>query len=119
MCSLLMHSCDKCSIACISGASDVAIVPYKTAKGGINREVSVLFEIKTDENVSQYEDGLIHFESQALVEHLAARCLSYQPGVLVMLTDLVSGAVLYKFEFSPDVHGFEVAEKEITLCTSS
>jgi len=99
----------------ISGGSDVAIVPYKTAKGGINREICVLFEIKTDDNVLQYEDGLVHFESQALVELLAARCLSYQPGVLVILTDLVSGAFLYKFEYTPDVQGFEVVEKEITL----
>ena len=61
---------------------------------------SVLFELKTDEDVLQYQDRLRHFENEALLELLCARCLSRQPGILVVLTDLVSGAILYTIEYS-------------------
>ena len=59
--------------------------------------------------------GFAHFEPQAELELLAARCVSDQPGVLVVLTDLVSAAIFYYIEYSPDQQIFEVVERPATL----
>jgi len=99
----------------IRGGTDVVVVPYKTAKGGISTACCVLFELKTDENVLEHENRLRHFENQALLELLSARCLSRQPGILVVLTDLFSGAILYTIEYRIEYDSFEVVEKETTL----
>ena len=102
-------------IGVISGGSDIAVVPFKTANAGIKNAICVLWEVKTEENTSQYADGLRHFQPQALIELLAARCLSEQPGVLVVLTDLVSGALLLKIVYNEEYKGFDVVEYETTL----
>jgi hypothetical protein len=102
-------------IGAISGGTDIALVPYKTAKSGINQCICVMFEIKTDENVSKFADGLKHFEPQAHAELLASRCLSDQPGVLVVLTDLVSGAILYTLDYTETYEGFSVVEQIANL----
>ncbi len=99
----------------IRGGTDVAVVPYKTAQGGISTACCVLFELKTDEDVLQHQNGLRYFEDQAFFELLSARCLSRQPGILVVLTDLVSGAMLYTIEYRVEHDSFEVVEKETDL----
>ena len=99
----------------ISGGTDVVVVPYKTANASISRSVSVLWELKTDDNSAQYADALMHFESQGFIELLAARCLSDQPGVLVVITDLVSGAVLLDIVYKEQYAQFDVVEYEVTL----
>ena len=99
----------------ISGGTDIAVVPFKTAKSGISQCICVLFEVKTEDNVRSSSNGLKHFEPQAQVELLASRCLSDQPHVLVVLTDLVSGAILYTIEYSVDYQSFSVVEREVTL----
>ena len=75
----------------ISGGTAIIIVPFKTAKAGYRKAISVIFEIKTEVNMMKGRD---QFESQCFVELLAARCVSDQPYVLVVLTDLVSEAML-------------------------
>jgi hypothetical protein len=102
-------------VGAISGGIDVAIVPYKTAKSGIDTCICVLFAMRTSNNVSKYIDRLKHFEPQAQVELLASRCLSDQPGVLVVLSDLVSGAIIYSIEYDMVHEGFNVVEQEATL----
>ena len=99
----------------IRGGTDVAVVPFMTADAGIHLVCSVLFELKTDANVQKYANGLKEFEPQAVTELLAARCLSQQPGVLVVLTDLVSGAILYKMGYNEADNVFHVAEQETSL----
>eukprot|EP00597_Dinobryon_sp_UTEXLB2267_P013382 CAMPEP_0170105750 /NCGR_PEP_ID=MMETSP0020_2-20130122/4962_1 /TAXON_ID=98059 /ORGANISM="Dinobryon sp., Strain UTEXLB2267" /LENGTH=445 /DNA_ID=CAMNT_0010329941 /DNA_START=13 /DNA_END=1350 /DNA_ORIENTATION=+ len=99
----------------IRGGSDFAVVPYKTANFGINLAISVLWELKTYENTVQQTDALMHFESQGLVELLAARCISNQPGVLVVISDLVTGAVLLKIDYNEECDAFEVVEYEASL----
>jgi hypothetical protein len=106
---------DDPKVAHISGGTDVAMVPFKTADAGIPQECSVLFELKTSEKVQRSANGFKQFEPQAVLELLAARCLSHQPGVLVVLTDLVSGAVLYSIEYAEEHASFCVVEKETTL----
>lgn len=102
-------------VGVIIGGSDVAAVPFNTTNASISRAVSVLWEIKPNQNTTQYPDALMHFEPQGFVELIAAMCLSDQPGVLVVITDLVSGAVLLKIEYSEEYEGFEVVEYEATL----
>lgn len=102
-------------VGAISGGSDIAVVPYNTAKSGIGTCICVLFEIKTSDNVSRFNDHLKHYEPQAQVELLASRCLSDQREVLVVLTDLVSGAILYTIEYDVEHKGFNAVEQEVTL----
>ena len=102
-------------IVSISGGSDIVLLPFRTAVRGARESLSVLFELKTHDNVLNSSDGLVSFEPQAQLELLAARCVSDQPGVLVVLTDLVSAAILYYLEYSPDQQTFEVVERPATL----
>lgn len=99
----------------ISGGSDIAVVPYKTANAGIKNAICVLWEIKSEQNVAQYSDGLKHFQPQASIELLAARCLSDQPDVLVVLSDLDSGALLLKIAYNETFKQFDVVEYTATL----
>jgi hypothetical protein len=96
----------------ISGGTDVIIVPFKTAKAGYRKAISVIFEIKTEVNMKK---GLDQFESQCFVELLAARCVSDQPYVLVVLTDLVSKATLFEIEYEEMYKGFTVHQATVTL----
>jgi hypothetical protein len=96
----------------ISGGTDVIIVPFKTAKAGYRKAINVIFEIKTEENM---KNGLDKFESQCFVELLAARCVSDQPYVLVVLTDLVSEAMLFEIEYDKTYKRFTVHQATVTL----
>ena len=106
---------DDDKIGVIRGGSDIAIVPFAVDDFGIPGEICVLWEIKTEENTSKHPEGLHHFKSQALVELVAARCLSDQPGILVVLTDLVSGAIMLKMDYDEELNVFSVVEYKATL----
>ena len=108
--SLLNVSDEK--IGDISGGTDMIIVPYKAAKAGYRKGICVLFELKSDVNM---EKGLEHFESQCFVELLAARCVSDQPYVLVVLTDLVTGAMLFELEYTEKNKRFGALQAKVTL----
>eukprot|EP01031_Cornospumella_fuschlensis_P028981 gene28981-34975_t len=99
----------------ITGGTDVVVIPNKTANSSISRTACVLWELKTDENAAKHSNSLMHFESQGCLELLAARCLSDQPGVLVVLTDLVSGAVLLSMVYRELYGSFDVVEYQATL----
>ena len=111
---MLLNVTDE-KIGSISGGSDIVLLPFRTSVRGARESLSVLFELKTHDNVRNSSDGLVSFEPQAQLELLAARCVSDQPGVLVVLTDLVSAAILYYMEHSPDQQTFEVVERPATL----
>eukprot|EP00981_Chlorochromonas_danica_P004324 scaffold867_cov176-Ochromonas_danica.AAC.11 len=91
------------------------VVPFKTADASISRGVSVLWELKTEVDKSEQPDALMQFEPQGCLELLAARCLSDQPGVLVVITDLVSGAVLLEVAYNQQFAAFDVLEHKLTL----
>ena len=74
-----------------SGGTDAVIVPYKCAKNFCSRQLCTAFEYKIND--------LDKHAPQAMVELIAARCLSEQPEVLVVLTDLRTGAICYRFTF--------------------
>ena len=96
----------------ISGGTDIIIVPFKTAKAGYRKAINVIFEIKTEVNMTKGRD---QFESQCFVELLAARCISDQPYVLVVLTDLASEAVLFEIEYNERYKRFTVHQATVTL----
>jgi hypothetical protein len=102
-------------VGVLSGGTDIAVVPFNAANFGIIKASCVLWEIKADVNVRPCADSLKRFESEAFVELIAARCLSNQPGVLVVLTDLVSRAVVLEVEYSAQYQSFSVVVYDVTL----
>ena len=74
----------------LKGTSDVAIAPYYTVEAYSAYAACVLIEFKT---TAQFHHDNI---PQLLAETLALRCLSCQPAVLCVLTDLNDGAFVAK-----------------------
>jgi hypothetical protein len=107
-------SFDDPKIGKISGGSDLIIVPFKTASESYSQQVSVLFELKTNDNVRTF--GLQHFVPQGHCELLAARVLSYQPKVLAIVTDLFNEAVVFQINYDKQYKSFNVVE---TFCSLS
>jgi hypothetical protein len=97
----------------ISGTSDLAIVPYKTAKSGAMFQTVALIELKSEINVQQ-AGGLFSFSNQAKLELISAWCLSHQR-VLVVLTDLVSGAMVFELNYEPTNESFGLIEYSVSL----
>ena len=97
----------------VSGTSDLAIVPYKTAKSGAMFQTVALVELKSEMNVQKAE-GLYSFSSQAKLELIASWCLSHQR-VLVVLTDLVSGAIVFELSYDPRNESFGLIEYRVSL----
>jgi hypothetical protein len=97
----------------ISGGSDFMIVPYTTACESYSACASVLFELKTSKVIE--EAGFQRYVPQGLFEFLSARCLSNQPGVLVILTDLSSGAMSFDMSYVPEDNSFVVRKYTLTL----
>lgn len=64
----------------LSGGTDLAITPFKTAKSAFPFQSCCLFELKAQ---GEDRDG---YENQAIFEFVAARCLSHQPNILIALT---------------------------------
>ena len=75
----------------LSGGTCAVIVPYKCSKTLCSRQLCTAFEYKIND--------LDQHVPQAMLELIAARCLSEQPEVLVVLTDLRTGAICYRFTF--------------------
>jgi hypothetical protein len=79
----------------IHGGTDVAIVPALTDSMSYSQEILVLFELKAENQ--KIEDSC----GQAVLELLAARCLSNQPNVLVVLTDMATEAIAFHIAYDP------------------
>ena len=99
----------------LSGGTDLAIVPYKVAIDSVGPVMCVLFELKPD---YQYNttNGLRDHANQAKLECIASQCISNQPNVLVVLTDLThDGAITYHIEYDSTENVFVMIERECTL----
>jgi hypothetical protein len=108
---LLDVSDDKVGV--LRGGPDFAVVPFNTSKVAIRQAVCILWHIKTDISIQPCVASLNRFESEAFLALLAARCLSDQPGVLVVLTDLISGALLTELEYSAQYKSFSVVQYDV------
>ena len=105
-------SIDDEKIGSINGGTDILIVPSMTDEMGFNKTINVVFEIKTAANL---EKGYEKFEKQCFLELLCARVLSDQPSVLVILTDLSSGAMSFEIQYAVDYKRFTVHKTELSL----
>ena len=97
----------------LSGGTDVVMVPYKTANSGVAKQLCVLFELKTANRIEK-EGGFSESTAQAKVELLAARCLSNQPNVLLILTDLCTGAMSFWFEYDEKFKSFSLVSSTLS-----
>eukprot|EP01041_Mallomonas_annulata_P001500 gene1500-2893_t len=93
-----------------SGGSDVIIVPMKTSLNFLSREICMLFELRRD----SYEQGV----AQAIIELICARCLSFQPQVMVVLTDLCTGASVYRTHYDCESKQFSIWEYPLISLTN-
>eukprot|EP01041_Mallomonas_annulata_P001403 gene1402-2697_t len=103
----LLDVCDD-NVGTIHGGSDVAIVPTYTVIRAISQQISVLFELKS---TSSFEKSL----AQATIELVAARCLSEQPQVMVVLTDLCTGASVLRTHYDCALKQFVIWEYNLSL----
>lgn len=87
-------------VAKINAGTDFIVVPFSTSVISLPTQACVLFELKTDVR------GIYGDEPQSIVEFLAARLLSNQPNVSLILTDLVNEAIAYTSSFSRDTNVF-------------
>lgn len=105
-----MLSIDDPKIGKLSGGSDLAIVPFDTHPDSFSQLASVLFELKTDKT-----ESLDSHVPQGKLELLAVRALSYQPDVLVVVTNLVTGAIVLQFEYNKTYGSFTVVQTPCSL----
>lgn len=98
----------------ISGGTDLAILPFAVSSSSMASGFCVLFELKT---TTVYTDisqrGKI--VGQALLELICGRFLSEQPSILVILTDLCTGALVYSLAQRDAVEEFLIEEYDLSL----
>lgn len=81
----------------IRGGTDLIITSYSIPASYPSRQLCVIFELKTTHS---FQQNLNEHSNQAIVELIAARCKSNQPGVLVVLTDLARKASTYELAYN-------------------
>jgi hypothetical protein len=97
----------------LSGSTDFIITPYQTnITLGAALELCVVFELKTDLVLGK--DGIKAFFNQATVELIAARYLSNQPSVLVVLSDLCTSTALFQIRYNAGEFAIKVYQ-EVSL----
>jgi hypothetical protein len=101
------------NIGKISGGTDIVIAPKNTAMSSLHKELCVVIELKTSEQIRVHK--ITHFAASAQVEFVAANCLSYQPGILEILTDLNSGAMAWCSSYNSENDTMRVEEFELTM----
>jgi hypothetical protein len=92
----------------IRGGTDAVIVPRRSI--GYSELLGVAFEFKKPAVV-----GATDSRNQAIAEVLAARCLSSQPDVAVVLTDMTATAVIYRSRAIAEGQGIAVYQSTTTL----
>lgn len=99
----------------ISGGTDILIVPSMTDEMGycgVILRQAVIFEIETAANLQK---AYPEFQYQCFLELLCARVLSDQPAVLLILTDLSLGAIMYEIKYAASYKKFTVHKTELSL----
>jgi hypothetical protein len=101
------------NIGKLSGGTDNIITPYRVATESLKYEACVVVEYKTTQAVTK-EGRLDKFGYQALLELVAARCVSHQPSVLAILTDLSShGAIAYETIYHTESNSYHVQKLKL------
>eukprot|EP01035_Chromulina_nebulosa_P018296 gene18296-23979_t len=94
----------------LSGGTDFVVVPYLTpASIGTVDELCIVFEIKTDEVMNK---GIEKHYNEAIAELIASRCLSSQPVILLILTDLAHKTTMFQYSFDDEKSSFYIDQFE-------
>ena len=87
----------------LKGGTDVIIAPYRVDKLSLRSKLSVIIELKTTMSIAS-DSALFdatQLKVQTILELCCARCVSDQPGILAVLTDLSTGAVAFEAVMEP------------------
>ena len=87
-------------------------VPKRVNVDSYGRQACVLIEWKTPHDLEAYPEKSI---AQANAELIAARCLSRQPLVSIVLTDMSSKAFVYQFAFNESENRFYIKTMRINV----
>ncbi len=87
------------NIGKITGGTDLVITPIYTAVISRPHQICVIVELKTTAKMS--ERGIDAFNAPAIVEFVSANCLSYQPSIMAVLTDLNSHSKAWVSRYDP------------------
>jgi hypothetical protein len=93
----------------IRGGTDLIIVPFNTDTVSYSDEVIILFEIKTSAKLCEESTN------QAILELVTAKSLTYQPNVLVVLTDVATRVCTYEIALNGETNKFYVSRQILTL----
>jgi hypothetical protein len=77
-------------------------------------EICVVFELKTSRMLAEH--GLDHFSPSTQIEFVSANCLSYQPAILAILTDLSTITRAWRSAYDPSL-GYIVVHEYSSLTT--
>jgi hypothetical protein len=94
----------------LSGGTDIAITPFKTATSFVSFQFCALFELKPE-----CGGDLANHENQAIVEFISARCHSRQPDILVALTNLSTEAIVFQSSYDTDTQAFYIRRSELSI----
>jgi hypothetical protein len=92
----------------IIGGTDLVITPKGTSDFSLPLEICVVVELKTTNNIKQ--NGIDAYDPSARVEFVSANCLSHQPSILTVLTDLNSIARAWVSHYDSDMKQVIVVE---------
>jgi hypothetical protein len=87
------------NIGTITGGTDLVITPKGTADVSLPHQICVVVELKTTTTMN--EKGISAFNAPAIVEFVSANCLSYQPSIMAVLTDLNSHTKAWVSRYDP------------------
>gem|GEM_PF-3868093 len=97
----------------LTGGTDFIIIPFETnVRLGAPKELCVIFELKTDVAM---EGGIQKYHNQAIVEAIAARYVSHQPGILSVLTDLKNNTSMFEYSYGGDLKFSIVTYENVSL----
>jgi len=98
------------NIGKISGGTDLIITPKGTGRISYGQQMCVLFELKTSQNIEK--NGIETFIPSAVVEFISANCISHQPSILTVLTDLNNNTHAWKSYYDLSGKRVDVDEYE-------
>ncbi len=87
------------NIGKITGGTDLVITPKGTADFSLAHEICIVVELNTTNKMN--ERGINAFDAAAIVEFVSANCLSYQPSIMAVLTDLNANSKAWVSRYDP------------------
>lgn len=96
----------------LCGSTDFVIAPDGLKASTCRSSLCILFEIKSGREMQK---GIENFLNQGYGEAFAARCLSAQPNVMVIISDLATKATELTFEYNAAHNKVCLIETDVSL----